>query len=310
MPVNGPADAQAPIDIPLTAGNSYTYYIFSQPNGGYTFDALNLFFNGNNSSPGISVFGAIDSSSFRPNNGSTWTLAGASTPGSGTGFYSLGGVTVVLNAYNWNNPAPSPGDVCQSQEFAPAPGDVLSYFGSLTLQVWPAAALSLSQTGGPPGTELTTTGSGFAPSETVAVYVNHIGGSPLLTTTTDASGEFTISSREPQLPYGPMDFYAVGLTSGRLGAAAYSVTAAMVLTPRAGVPGGTIMAEAAGFGAGEIVDIYWNEPRQLLGTATANPQGTATLNTTIPATAPRGPNEVSGVGQTTGATGVGGVLVK
>jgi hypothetical protein len=71
LPVNGPSDAQAGIDIPLELGHSYTYYIFSQPNGGYSFDALNLFFDGNNSTPGISVFGPIDSSAFAPNSGST-----------------------------------------------------------------------------------------------------------------------------------------------------------------------------------------------------------------------------------------------
>lgn len=310
LPVNGPSDAQAGIDIPLEVGRAYTYYIFSEPNGGYSFDGLNLFFDGNNSTPGISVFGAINSSNFRPNSGSTWTLAGASVAGSGTSFYTSGGVIVVLNGYNWNTPADPPGDVCQSLEFAPAPGNVLSYFGSFNLQVWPAAALSLSQTGGPPGTKLTTTGSGFAPTETVGIYANHIGGPPLMTTTADASGAFTISTHEPQIPYGPIDSFAVGQTSGKLGAASFFVTAAMVATPHTGVPGDTVTANGLGFGAGEAVDVYWDEPRQLLGTTTANGQGTSTLKITIPANAPRGLNGVRGVGQTTKATGVGEIVVK
>jgi hypothetical protein len=140
LPINGPSEAQGGIDIPLGVGHIYTYYIFSQPNGGYSFDGLNLFFDGNNSTPGVSVFGAIDSSNFLPNRGSTWTLAGASVVGAGTSFYMSGGVIVVLNDYNWNNPATPPGDVCQSHEFAPAPGNALSYFGSFTLQVWPASS--------------------------------------------------------------------------------------------------------------------------------------------------------------------------
>jgi hypothetical protein len=310
LPVNGPSDAQAGIDIPLEVGHFYTYYIFSQPNGGYSFDGLNLFFDGNNSTPGISVFGAINSSNFRPNSGSTWTLAGAPVAGSGTSFYTSNGVVVVLNAYNWNTPATPPGDVCQSYEFAPAPADVLSYFGSFTLRVFPAAALSLSQTGGPPGTKLTTTGSGFAPTEAVYIYGNYIGGSPLMKTAADASGAFTISAPEPQMPYGPIDFYAVGLTSGKLGAAPFFVSAAMVVTPHTGVPGDTATAAGFGFGAGETVDIYWEEPRQLLGTATANEQGTSTLKITIPADAPLGLNAVLGVGATTQATAVGKVKVE
>jgi hypothetical protein len=190
------------------------------------------------------------------------------------------------------------------------PGAVPDYFGSFTLQVWPAATLSLSQTGGPPGTKLTTTGSGFAPAERVGIYVNHIGGSPLITTTTDASGAFTIGTGEPQIPYGPIDFYAVGLTSGKLGAAPFFVSAAMVVTPHTGVPGDTATATGFGFGAGETVDIYWGEPRQLLGTATANAQGTSTLKITIPASAPLGPNAVLGVGETTQATALGKVRVE
>jgi hypothetical protein len=310
MPVNGPDDAQAGIHIPLTVGQTNTYYIFAQPNGGYSFDGLNLFFDGNNSTPGISVFGAIDSSSFRPNGGSTWTLAGVSVPGSGTAFYSANGVTVILNGYNWNNPATAPGDVCQSYAFSPASGNVLSYFGAFTLQVWPAAALSLSPTGGPPGTSVTITGSGFSPEEIVDIHVNGTGGPPLAFPVTDASGGFTTTARELQAPYGPVNIDAVGRESGKLGAASLFVTAAMAGVPRTGSPGDTITANGFGFGAGETVDIYWADPRQLLGTTTANGKGSGALTFTIPANAPDGPNALQGIGQTTGAHGFGEVLVK
>jgi hypothetical protein len=189
-PVNGPSDAQAGISITLEAGNSYTYYTFVQPDVSFSFDGLNLFFDGNNSTPGISVFGPINSKSFIPNSSGTLTLAGAPVAGSGSAAYSSGGVVVVLTGYTFNAPATPPGDVCQMKEFSPTPGDIASAFGSFTLQVFPAAALSLSQTGGPPGTKVTTTGSGFAPLETVDIYIDHIGGPPLITTTTDAGGAF------------------------------------------------------------------------------------------------------------------------
>lgn len=310
-PVNGPSDAEAGISIPLQAGNRYKYYIFSS---GLcctlSYSGLNLFFDGNGSAPGISVFGALDTTSFLPDGSSTLSLAGVQAQGSGTAFYTSGGVTVVLTGYDWNNSATPPGDVCQAFTFTPEPGNVPSAFGSFTLEVWPAASLILSQTGGPPGTELTTSGSGYAPNEKVALYVNHIGGAPMLVGTADASGAFTTSAREPQLPYGSVDFYAVGLTSGKLGAASFFVTAAMLVSPHTGVPGDTLTARGVGFGAGETVDIYWDEPRQLLGTATADAQGTGALTITIPANAPRGPNGLMGVGQTTQATGVGEVVVK
>jgi len=82
-PVNGPSDAQANISIPLQAGNSYKYYIFGT--GGcctLPFSGLNLFFDGNESTPGISVFGALGSSEFAPDSSSTLSLQGNPIPGS------------------------------------------------------------------------------------------------------------------------------------------------------------------------------------------------------------------------------------
>lgn len=305
-PVNGPSDGQSSISIPLHAGNSYTYYIFAQPSLTFSFNGLNLYFDGNNSVPAISAFGVLNGSSFQADSGKTFTLTGATVAGSGKTFYTSSGVTVVLNGYNLNMPGTL--DVCQAYVFSPGGGP--DFYGSFTLQVFPAASLNLSQTGGPPGTKLTTTGSGFAPEETVDAYINHIGGSPLLRTKADASGGFTISARERPMPYGPITYYAVGQTSGRVGAAPFFVTAAMVVTPNTGVPGDTVTASGFGFGAGEAVDIYWGNPRQLLGTATTNGRGTSTLKITIPANAPLGPNAVLGVGQTTRATAVAKVAVK
>jgi hypothetical protein len=310
-PLNGPSDAQAGISIPLTVGNSYRFYMFGAPDLSITQNGLNLFFDGENSTPGISVFGATNSSQFSPNSSTgTRTLAGGTVTGSGTSFFSTGGAVVVLTGYNWNAPATPPGDVAQAFAFSAASGDVADFFGSFTLEVFPAATLSLSQTGGPPGTKLTFTGSGFASKETVSIFVNRIGGFPLLTATSDSNGHFAIVTLEPQMPYGPTTFYAVGQTSGKLGAAAYFVTAAMVMTPGSGVPGDAITAHGFGFGAGETVDIYWAEPRQLLGTTTTNAQGSSSSKITIPANAPTGPNKVFGVGQTTSATGSGEVVVK
>jgi hypothetical protein len=200
--------------------------------------------------------------------------------------------------------------VCQSYAFYPAPENVLSYFGSFSLQVWPAAALNLSGTGGPPGTTLTAMGSGFSGGETVVIYFDHIGGVPSATITADASGGFTVKARESQAPCGPIDIYAVGLDGGKLGASSFFVTAAIAAVPSTGVPGETIIAPALGFGAGETIDVYWSQPRQRLGSAVAKERGTGSLTFPIPANAPSGPNALLGIGQTTGARGFGGVLVK
>ena len=311
LPVNGPSDNLASINIPLEAGNSYKFYIFGQPGPGIItgFNGLNLFFDGNNSVPGISAFGMTKGSGFLPNSGSTLTLQGTAVSGAATTSYSFAGVIVVLSGYDWNTPATPPGDVCQSFVFSP--GDVADFFGSFTLQVWPAAALNLSQASGSPGTKVTITGSGFAATETVEIYAGHIGAPPLFTTTTtDASGSFAVTAREPQHPYGPMDVYAVGVSSHKLGAATLSVTPVLVMNPATGAPGGTTAAYGFGFGAGEVVDVYWNNPRQLLGTATGNGHGSSALTIAIPANASPGINGVIGIGQITKAIGIGEVAVR
>jgi hypothetical protein len=106
-PVNGPSDPHAGIAIPLAAGSSYKFYIFGQPGCCATgANGLNLFFDGNNSTPGISAFGAINSTGFVPDGSSTLTLQGAPVAGSGNTTYSSGGVIVVLDGYNWKRSRP------------------------------------------------------------------------------------------------------------------------------------------------------------------------------------------------------------
>jgi hypothetical protein len=310
-PVNGPSDSEAPIAIPLVLGHSYTYYTFGYPYEGFSFNGLNLFFDGNDSTPGISVFAPLNSAIFSPNSSSTLTLHNTSVPGSGRSFYSANGAIVVLTGYNLHTPETPPGNVCQGYAFAPASENVADYFGSFTLQVWQPAALSLSQTSGSPQTKVTLTGSGFAPAETVEIFAGHIGLPPLFTaTTTDATGSFSVAAAEPQHPYGPMDVYAVGVSSHKLGAATLSVTPDLAINPATAAPGGTTTAYTLGFGAGETVDIYWNDPRQLLGTATANGNGSSALAITIPTNASPGINVVIGVGQTTKAIGIGELRVQ
>lgn len=306
-PVNGPSDAEAGISIPLQVGKSYKYYFFgSGPccSSSESFTALNLFFDGNGSTPGISVFGALNSPSFVPDANTTITLEAEPVPGAATSFYNAGSEIVVMSGYVANAPATPPGDVCQPFEFSP--GGSLSFFGSFSLQVWPAAALSLSQASGSPETEITLSGTGFAAAETVQIFAGHIGAPPLFSTAaTDATGSFSVTAGQPEHSYGPMDVYAVGVRSRKLGAATLSVVPDFVISPQVGVPGGSTMLYSLGFGAGETVDIYWNNPRQLLGTATANGEGSGSLTITIPANAPPGLNAVIGVGQTTNAIGLG-----
>ena len=198
-PVNGPSDAEAGISIPLQVGKSYKYYFFgSGPccTSSECFTALNLFLTVTVPPPGISVFGALNSASFLPDGNTTITLDGSPVAGPGTSFYNSGVVIVVLGGYD----APSRESARRRMPtFEFSPGDSLSFFGSFSLRVFPAAALSLSPVSGS-GTKLTITGSGFAPAETVDIFAGRIGATLLSTPTTDSSGSFTVTIRGKYVP--------------------------------------------------------------------------------------------------------------
>jgi hypothetical protein len=311
-PVNGPTDAEAGISIPLETGHTYKYYFFgSGPccTSSESYTALNLFFNGGTTTPGISVAGALNSPAFTPDSNTTITLAAVPVAGSGTSFSIANGVVVVLTGYQANEPAAVPGDVAQPFDFSP--GDSLSFYGSFSLQVWPAAALDLSQASGAPYTTFSATGTGFSRGEPVDLFAGQTSTPSLIATATAGSaGSFSVSAVVPQHPYGPVDIYAVGATSHKLGAASLFVDPGLHTSPGTAAPGGTTTASVFGFGGGETVDIYWNNPRQLLGTAIANAKGSSSLGITVPSSASPGIQGVIGIGQTTAAIGIGSVTVE
>jgi hypothetical protein len=312
-PINGPSDSQAGINISLDAGSKYQFYTFGAPDLSIRFNGLNLFFDGNGSIPGISVLAATNSSHFRPNyNGGTRTLAGDTVAGSGTTAYRGHNVTAVLTEYIWNAPTASQPDVCQAFSFAPGGGP--SFFGSFTLEIFPVAAFHLSQRSGSPGASVTLAGSGFAPAESVLIYSGHLGSSLIAKPVADASGSFSISGRVPPHSNGPVDIFALGQTSARLGVSSFFVTPALATVPSSAKAGDAATAEGFGFGTGEIVSVYWNNPRVLLGTVIANGVGSFAgqnaLNFTIPENASPGTEVIIGIGQTTKAVGVGEIKVQ
>jgi hypothetical protein len=313
MQANGPSDDQAGINIPMAAGHSYDLYIFGAPQLSISLNGLNLFFNGEESTPAISVFGPTNSNLFTTNSSSnTRTLDGGVVPGSGTSYSISNGVVAVLTNYTWNSPATPPGDVCQPFTFSPGGG--ASFAGSFSVRVFPAALLSVGQPSGSPLSELTFTGGGFLPGETVAIYSNRISASPIALAAAGTDGTFSKTVREPQHPSGTLELFALGLSSGNLGATKISVTAGVAASPKSVEPRGTTAAEGLGFGAGETVSVYLDNPRELLGTATANTLGSFVgadgLSVTIPANASTWLNALLGIGSTMGATGIGKLIVK
>ncbi len=178
--------------------------------------------------------------------------------------------------------------------------------------VFLTANLSVTPAAGSFGATLTFTGTGYWAGERVQIYSAGVGSAVLANATADASGTLNATAKAPASPYGPRIFLGKGQSSGNLGAAPFSVSARLTVNPNSGTAGTTAVAQGSGFGAGDQVKIYWNQPRALLGTATADVHGTfsgsAALTFNVPAGALAGPNEVVGVGQTTSANAPFNVL--
>jgi virginiamycin B lyase len=165
-------------------------------------------------------------------------------------------------------------------------------FGTAGLSVTPASALYQAN--------LIFTGTSFAPNENVKVYAFGIGSRVLASATSDASGSFTATALNPQAPHGPRLFLGVGQSSGKLGAAPFSVRARVILSPNAGTVGSTVVASGTGFGSLERVNIYWNNASGWVGTTMTDVYGSfsgdSAISFTIPAGVPLGTNEVWGKG--------------
>ena len=119
-------------------------------------------------------------------------------------------------------------------------------------------------------------------------------------TTADASGSLTVAATAPQSTNGSRVFLGIGQTSGSLGAASYAVDAGLVMNPNEGSVGSTTTVEGFGFGPSESVSIYWKNPQVLLGSATANAQGSFTTTITVPSGALPGPNVIDAIANTRG----------
>ena len=314
-PLNGPADSQSPLNIPLKTG-SYRFYTFGAPGGCSTaYNGLNLFFDGNNSTPGISVFGPVNDQTFKANTANTYSLQIGGVTGAGRNFYRSTNVIVVLDGYEWNTPATPPGDVCQSGAFIPDSSGAADYFGSFFLHVFPEGSVGIDHSSGSPGTRVTLSGTGFGPSEQVTISVNSISANVLSTVTADASGSFTTVIHEPQRPYeSVMNLFVLGQSTGILAITEITVTPGLTMVPEMLAAGAVTAVHGAGFGASENVSVYLDQPRVLLGTIVSDGQGSfigaSALKVTIPDDTPSGLNGLIGIGQTTSAVGIGKIRIQ
>ena len=166
------------------------------------------------------------------------------------------------------------------------------------------ANLSVTPLSGDLGSNLTFSGSGFTPGEKVQIYISGVGSSVLASATADSTGAITTSARAPQSANGPRIFVGVGQSSGKLGAASFSMTARLIVNPPSGAPGSSAAVNGYGFGSLETVAVYWNSTNTSLGSATTDVHGTfngsSAFSFTVPTDANPGVNTVVAIGSYTG----------
>ena len=179
--------------------------------------------------------------------------------------------------------------------------------GVIEEMVFESATLTVSPASGAPGANLQFAGNGFAPNETVQIYKRGVGSEVLATATADSSGSISASAPVPQSPYLFQDsrvFLGVGQSSGNLGAAPFTVTSRLRATPNSGAAGSTATIDGYGFGPFEELAIFWRDYSTLLGTVTADVNGTfngsAAVQFTVPADATPGVYRLIGYGRYAG----------
>ncbi|AFZ11128.1 hypothetical protein Cri9333_0128 [Crinalium epipsammum PCC 9333] len=111
--INGLDEGNVPINISLDIPGVYTFKMYGEPTFEFGYFGLNLFFNGNNTKPGISVFAPINTlpaspiTSFSVNsNANTLPLAGlaeSAVPGAGTLCFVDKSTMVTLTSYKWSS---------------------------------------------------------------------------------------------------------------------------------------------------------------------------------------------------------------
>jgi virginiamycin B lyase len=169
--------------------------------------------------------------------------------------------------------------------------------GQLGEAVFVTADLSVNPPSGDYGSGLRFTGSGFTPGENVKIYTSGVGSAVMASATADSSGSFTAPARAPQSVLGPRFFLGAGQSSGKLGAAGFSMNAELILDPDSGTAGSTATAHGYGFGPFETLSVLWDSETAALGSVITDAYGTfrgkAAFTFTIPADASAGANTVT-----------------
>jgi hypothetical protein len=137
VPLNGPTDATVALNSSLSVPGTYEFAIYANPGGNQAFHGLNLFFEGNSTNPGISIYAPLATTAATPgfssNAANTYSLAGTTVPGSGSQTYTSGTTQIVLTDFRWESSNYQGQDIVSP--FTRTPGSGADNQGRFTLVV-------------------------------------------------------------------------------------------------------------------------------------------------------------------------------
>lgn len=192
----------------------------------------------------------------------------------------------------------------------------------LMLHATPAAAstgpLTMSITSGSAGQRVLLSGSGFTPGETVQPYWDYGTSSALAQrsfyrytpiVTADSSGNATTDLFVPTVSSGAGTISLVGLTSGVVDTASFTVVARIDTGAAIAPAGSTLTFAGWGFGAHETVDVDWAGTRAVGASTDSKGSFTGGKTFTIPSGTADGSYTVTATGVTSGITASATVTV-
>jgi hypothetical protein len=172
-------------------------------------------------------------------------------------------------------------------------GASLFGLGGIDQIVSSTAALTVSPEKGVPSTEITITGSGFAPGETVNINLDNETSDTVETAAAGSTGSFTLSFALSKAPAGANSIFAAGQTSGKIGVANFTVKPQISAEPSSVGVGGTITIDGTGFDPYEEVNA--TVPDGQMATTTGG-KGGFSASYKIPAGASPGVYKISAKG--------------
>jgi hypothetical protein len=164
--------------------------------------------------------------------------------------------------------------------------DAEQHSASATITI--SANIAITPPGGPAGTQIVITGSGYAPGAPVSILWDNAALTPAVNTTASATGTINVTISAPSSARGPHTIKASD-TSGSNASTSFTISSKIVLSPTTGGYGDTVTVTFSGFSASSPitgVKIVSGATTYDLATIPATSQtdanGSATLKFTIP----------------------------